>query len=280
MMVSLEETRDKFGQQRQGRTDGAIRSTADRRPMGEDPSLASETTPTSAWRQTTGQRSQSARRDSACGFCAAGLAGRICPLTSFLHRQLAGGDFGIGKSEESWLTIWRAFLAELNQHAGALDWSESFLDGSFAPARKKGLQSRKNQAGQGQEVDGGSRRRGYLPLGKRLCSASPNEVRLAEEALTSVQVTRRHRRGRPRPETAACDCRSRLRRLDPLPPAVGGTRDRGDGSTPPLESQPAAHPDGRALRRYRRRWKVERTLAWLGNFRRLVVHYDRFVHDL
>ena len=33
--------------------------------------------------------------------------------------------------------------------------------------------------------------------------------------------------------------------------------------------------DGRKLRRYRRRWKVERTLAWLGNFRRLVVRYER-----
>jgi transposase len=33
--------------------------------------------------------------------------------------------------------------------------------------------------------------------------------------------------------------------------------------------------DGRALRRYRRRWKIERTFAWLGNFRHLVVRYDR-----
>ena len=33
--------------------------------------------------------------------------------------------------------------------------------------------------------------------------------------------------------------------------------------------------DGRKLRRYRRRWKVERTFAWLGNFRRLVVRWDR-----
>ncbi len=36
-----------------------------------------------------------------------------------------------------------------------------------------------------------------------------------------------------------------------------------------------ATQDGRALRRYRKRWKVERTFAWLGNFRRLVVRYDR-----
>ena len=34
--------------------------------------------------------------------------------------------------------------------------------------------------------------------------------------------------------------------------------------------------DGRHLRRYRRRWKIERLFAWLGNFRRLVVRYERY----
>jgi len=33
--------------------------------------------------------------------------------------------------------------------------------------------------------------------------------------------------------------------------------------------------DGRALRRYQKRWIVEGTIGWLGNFRRLVVRYDR-----
>ena len=33
--------------------------------------------------------------------------------------------------------------------------------------------------------------------------------------------------------------------------------------------------DGRKLRRYLRRWKVERTIAWLQNFRRLVTRYER-----
>ena len=28
---------------------------------------------------------------------------------------------------------------------------------------------------------------------------------------------------------------------------------------------------------HRRRWKVERTFAWLGNFRRLVVRWDRLI---
>jgi transposase len=27
--------------------------------------------------------------------------------------------------------------------------------------------------------------------------------------------------------------------------------------------------------RYARRWKIERTFAWVGNFRRLVVRYER-----
>ncbi len=32
--------------------------------------------------------------------------------------------------------------------------------------------------------------------------------------------------------------------------------------------------DGRVLRRFKRRWKVERLFAWLYNFRRLVVRYE------
>ena len=32
--------------------------------------------------------------------------------------------------------------------------------------------------------------------------------------------------------------------------------------------------DGRKLRRYKKRWKVERLFAWLHNFRRLVVRYE------
>jgi transposase len=33
--------------------------------------------------------------------------------------------------------------------------------------------------------------------------------------------------------------------------------------------------DGRPLCRYKRRWKIERLFAWLGNFRRFVVRYER-----
>ncbi len=32
--------------------------------------------------------------------------------------------------------------------------------------------------------------------------------------------------------------------------------------------------DGRPLRRYRRRWKIERLFAWLQNFRRLITRHE------
>ncbi len=37
--------------------------------------------------------------------------------------------------------------------------------------------------------------------------------------------------------------------------------------------------DGRVLRRYRRRWKVERLFAWLHNFRRLVTRWEFHVEN-
>lgn len=33
--------------------------------------------------------------------------------------------------------------------------------------------------------------------------------------------------------------------------------------------------DGRKLRRYKRRWKVERLFAWLKRFRRIAIRYER-----
>ena len=37
--------------------------------------------------------------------------------------------------------------------------------------------------------------------------------------------------------------------------------------------------DGRKLRRYKKRWKVERLFAWLNNFRRPVARYERKADD-
>lgn len=37
-----------------------------------------------------------------------------------------------------------------------------------------------------------------------------------------------------------------------------------------------AKQDGRKLRRYKKRWKVERLFAWLQNFRRITTRFERY----
>ena len=43
---------------------------------------------------------------------------------------------------------------------------------------------------------------------------------------------------------------------------------------PNRENRRTPTQDGRPLRRFVRRWKIERMFAWLFNFRRLVVRYE------
>jgi transposase len=112
-----------------------------------------------------------------------------------------------------------------------------------------------------------------LPLGKHLCSASPHETRLAETTLATICVGRRTHAGRPRQKPLRLIA-DRGYDSDPLRARLAK---RGIELIAPHRwnrSKPVTQ-DGRALRRYRRRWKVERTFAWLGNFRHLVVRYDR-----
>ena len=111
-----------------------------------------------------------------------------------------------------------------------------------------------------------------VPLGNHLDRASPAEVTLVERTLEQVRVPRVGR-GRPRskPERLIAD---RAYDSDPLRRRL---KQRGIQLICPHRKNRSKAPtqDGRALRRYRRRWKIERTFAWLGNFRRLVVRYER-----
>lgn len=43
----------------------------------------------------------------------------------------------------------------------------------------------------------------------------------------------------------------------------------------PRANNPNSGQDGRSLRRYQRRRKVERCLAWLQNFRRLCIRWEK-----
>ena len=55
---------------------------------------------------------------------------RKYPSSSTCWRRLRDWE-----ADGLWLKIWRVFLGELDE-AGQLDWSETFADGSFAPAKK------------------------------------------------------------------------------------------------------------------------------------------------
>jgi len=115
-----------------------------------------------------------------------------------------------------------------------------------------------------------------IPLAAHLDSASPGEATLIETTLAQVAV----------PRTGAGRPRMRMPRLiydraadsDPLRQRLA---QRGIDLICPHRSnrvKPKTQ-DGRKLRRYRRRWKMERTFAWLGNFRRLVVRWDRDIQS-
>jgi transposase len=40
----------------------------------------------------------------------------------------------------------------------------------------------------------------------------------------------------------------------------------------------SASNDGRRMRRYRRRWKIERTIGWLHSFRKIIVRQEYYSH--
>ena len=106
--------------------------------------------------------------------------------------------------------------------------------------------------------------RSGLPLAINAASASPHEVTLVKQTLES-------RFTKEKPERLIGD---RAYDSDLLDAALA---ERGIEMIAPhrrRRKKPKTQ-DGRKLRHYKRRWKIERLFAWLGNFRRLVVRYER-----
>ena len=102
-----------------------------------------------------------------------------------------------------------------------------------------------------------------LPLAADAASASPHEVTLVRDTLQA-------RFTRERPERLIGD---RAYDSDPLDAEL---QEQGVELIAPHRSNRAKPrtQDGRALRRYRRRWKVERLNAWLQNFRRIATRFE------
>ena len=186
--------------------------------------------------------------------------------TTVWRRLKWWGEAGI------WERIWRAALAALDVQ-GKLDWTMAFLDGSFAPAKKGGDKVGLTKKGKGTKwmlvIDGHG-----LPLGFHLDSAQIAEVRLAERTLDTVSVARPRGRPRQRPEQLVADrgydsggFRRALRRRGIrmcIPPKRRPAKWKAKRGRPVV-----AHKD-----EYRQHYKVERSFAWLGNFRRLLIRWE------
>ncbi len=140
------------------------------------------------------------------------------------------------------------------------------------PGQKGGDAVGKTKRGKGTKwmvlVDGQG-----LPLGVRLESASPAEVTLVEATLQEVRVPRPKGRPRQKPRRVIADAgydsdplRERLKKraIELIAPYRKNNKRK-------------RYYDGRKMRRYKRRWIVERTNAWLGQFRRLLVRHEHLL---
>jgi transposase len=106
-----------------------------------------------------------------------------------------------------------------------------------------------------------------LPLGIDTASASPHEVTLIEPLLEQRVLRRKPQRLIYDAAADSDPLRKRLKRrgIDLICPH------RRNRVKPPMQ-------DGRKLRRYRRRYIIERSISWLQNFRRLVTRYEHHAH--
>ena len=268
IMVEFGEMRDKQSQQRRRRADGAIRSVADRSAVEENRALAPQAAQTTQRWSSVDREPPCAGRDSVDSAKRGSLArpaGEIPASFDVLAATARLG--GAGRLVEH-----LANVSERVKRAPAIEMERIVSGRQFRSGEKRGCGVGKTKRGKGTKwmvvVDG----RG-LPLGNYLHSASPAEVKLAETTLATIRVGRSHHPGRPRqkPMRVIAD---KAYDSDPLRERL---RQRGIELICPHKKNRVrrATQDGRALRRYRRRWIVERTIGWLGNFRRLVVRYDR-----
>ena len=133
--------------------------------------------------------------------------------------------------------------------------------------QKRGHLVGKTKRGKGTKIMGIADSHG-LPLALRTESASPAEVKLVPATLEARIVAEV-------PERLIGDKAYDSDRLDQSLADRYGIEmiapHRG------LRREPTQ--DGRALRRYRKRWRVERLFAWLHHFRRLVIRWEYRVEN-
>ena len=138
-----------------------------------------------------------------------------------------------------------------------------FYRWNIRSGKKRGDGVGKTKRGKGTKImgltDGGG-----LPIAVDATSASPHEITLVDDTLDACFLENV-------PEKVIGD---KAYDSDTLDKRLA--KERNVEMIAPHKSNRCKQStqDGRTLRRYRKRWKVERLFAWLQNFRRLVVRYE------
>ena len=111
--------------------------------------------------------------------------------------------------------------------------------------------------------------RSGLPVAAWITSASPAEVKLVEETINHgfLDVAPDRLIGDKAYDSDGLDERLWEERGIELISPHRNNRKR------------AKTQDARCLRRYKRRWKIERLFAWLHNFRRLITRHERYAEN-
>ncbi|ASV11072.1 IS5 family transposase [Leptospira santarosai] len=156
-------------------------------------------------------------------------------------------------------------LAQDLRERGEIDIEESFIDGTFVPAKKGVQRFGKTKRGKGTKIMAIGDSHG-LPIAFCTENASPHEVTLVEQTLENLFIEET-------PKRLIGDKAYDSDKLDESILSNYGIK----VIAPHRKNRKKATQDGRELRRYKRRWKMERLFAWLQNFRRLVVRYE--YHD-
>ena len=179
--------------------------------------------------------------------------------------------FGSKSAVHRWFQTWTrdGVLEQIMREAGrcieernGYRLYECFIDGTFAKAKGGGDGIGCTKAGKGVKIMVLVDARG-LPVAIDTTSASPHESQVVQR-LFDFMLTEES------PERVIGDKAYDSDRLaDEL---------RNDGIeliAPHRKNRKHATQDGRPLRRYKRRWTVERTIGWIQHYRRLCIRWEK-----
>ncbi len=182
-------------------------------------------------------------------------------------------EYGSKSAVHRWFTLWvregvfeniMRDAGELIEERGGYRLYECFIDGTFCKARGGGDGVGLTKAGKGVKIMVLVDARG-LPVAVDTCSASPHESKLVQSLFEFMLTV-------DEPERVIGDKAYDSDALDE------DLDDEGIEMIAPHRSNRKpenATQDGRPLRRSARRWKVERTISWIQNFRRLCIRYEK-----